>query len=514
MGCQIIPNINISASPIPANFFISLYVSLPFPPHKILPNTIKRSCVVFGSFYATLLSTIFFHTNTNKQTIYLSILTVVLAMLVPLFFIEEHFQEPDKVGDELSPLVAKLFLVPDRGVRSVLLNQVGFFTKNLNKNALNSSVFEPLCSGFNDSSPVLRELTLKATHALLPSLHPPNLEKLSRYLVRLQSDAESSLRTNAVIFIAKIAPHLSEVSKQKMLLPAYVRSMKDPFSPCRLSALKSTMMSKSLFTKQDLATKVMPSVMPLLLDPMMDIRQEAFRAVRDLLEDVQQESNRMTELGDPPMIGAPGTAPSGGVPQRSLSQSGTTATKAVAPNIAARSSTASTNSSSRSGYLGGISSWMGSSTAPTPAVVNPIASTSAPTARPITAPQPPAQQFAAASLNAPSPSPAADEGWGDEGDDNWSDDDDDNDNALAFSNIGGGNQTIKPSTTTNNAPSMGGFGGGMDDDPFASLGMKTAAVVKPRVGASKGKLALPKKKPPAKKLTIDRSDVGDGWDDF
>jgi len=441
-------------------------------------------------------------------------------MLVPLFFIEEHFQEPDKVGDELSPLVAKLFLVPDRGVRSVLLNQVGFFTKNLNKNALNSSVFEPLCSGFNDSSPVLRELTLKATHALLPSLHPPNVEKLSRYLVRLQSDAESSLRTNAVIFIAKIAPHLSEVSKQKMLLPAYVRSMKDPFSPCRLSALKSTMMSKTLFTKQDLATKVMPSVMPLLLDPMTDVRQEAFRVVRELLEDVQQESNRMTELGDPLMVGAPGTAPTGGAPQRSRpQQSGTTPTTGVAPSTTARTtSAASTNSNSSSGYLGGISSWMGSSTAPAPVVVNPIASTSAPTstARPITVPQPPIQQFAAASLNAPAPAPAADDGWGDEGDDNWSDDDDDddNDNALAFSNIGGGNQTIKPSTTTNNASSMAGFGGGMDDDPFASLGMKTAAVVKPRVGASKGKLALPKKKPPAKKLTIDKSDVGDGWDDF
>ncbi|MGK3749361.1 MAG: SCY1-like protein 1 [Bacillariaceae sp.] len=441
-------------------------------------------------------------------------------MLVPLFFIEEHFQEPDKVGDELSPLVAKLFLVPDRGVRSVLLNQVGFFTKNLNKNALNSSVFEPLCSGFNDSSPVLRELTLKATHALLPSLHPPNVEKLSRYLVRLQSDAESSLRTNAVIFIAKIAPHLSEVSKQKMLLPAYVRSMKDPFSPCRLSALKSTMMSKTLFTKQDLATKVMPSVMPLLLDPMTDVRQEAFRVVRELLEDVQQESNRMTELGDPLMIGAPGTAPTGGAPQRSRpQQSGTTPTTGVAPSTTARTtSAASTNSNSSSGYLGGISSWMGSSTAPAPVVVNPIASTSAPTstARPITVPQPPIQQFAAASLNAPAPAPAADDGWGDEGDDNWSDDDDDNDNALAFSNIGGGNQTIKPSTTTNNASSMGDFGGGMgmDDDPFASLGMKTAAIVKPRVGASKGKLVLPKKKPPAKKLTIDKNDVGDGWDDF
>mmetsp|Transcript_15115 Transcript_15115/g.17308 ORF Transcript_15115/g.17308 Transcript_15115/m.17308 type:complete len:817 (+) Transcript_15115:133-2583(+) len=432
----------------------------------------------------------------------------VLAILVPLFYIEEHYQEPEKIGDELSPLIAKLFLVPDRGVRSVLLNQVGFFTQNLNKNALNASVFEPLCSGFNDSSPVLRELTLKATHVLVPSLHPPNLEKLSRYLVRLQSDAEISLRTNAVIFIAEIAPHLSEVSKQKMLLPAYARSMKDPFSPCRLSALKSTMKSQSLFTKQDLATKVMPSVMPLLLDPMTDVRQEAFRVVRKLLEDLQQESDRMMELGDPPMVGAPKTAQAGGVLQRSQQIGATPAAATAAPNKVVRTSVASTSSKSSSGYLSGlgISSWMSSSSpAPAPApspIVNPIVT--ATTALPITTLQPPIQQFAATSFNAPAPVPAVDDGWGDERDDSW---DDDDDNALAFSNIGDGNQS-------NKTPSMGGFSDCMDDDPFASLGMKTATSVKPRVGGAKGKLVLPKKKTPAKKLTINANDVVDGWDDF
>ena len=62
---------------------------------------------------------------------------------------------------------------------------------------------------------------------------------------------------------------------------------------------------------------------------------------------------------------------------------------------------------------------------------------------------------------------------------------------------------------------MGGFGGGTDDDPFASLGMKTASsVAKPRLGAKKGKLVLPKKAPPAKKLTMDSNEMSDGWDDF
>ena len=120
------------------------------------------------------------------------------------------------------------------------------------------------------------------------------------------------------------------------------------------------------------------------------------------------------------------------------------------------------------------------------------------------------QQFAAASVNAPAPAPVVGDGW--DGDDSW--DDDEDDNALAFSNIGGGTQTYKPTSATSGA-SMSGFSGGIDDDdPFASLGMKTSTSVKPRVGRAKGKLTVPKKAPPAKKLTMEASDVGDGWDDF
>jgi SCY1-like protein 1 len=439
----------------------------------------------------------------------------VLAMLVPFFFIEENYQDPEKAAKELGPIVAKLFTVPDRGVRSVLLNSVEFLTRTLPKNALNASVFGPLCSGFNDSSPVLREMTLKATQALVPSLNAPNLEKLSRYLVRLQSDAETSLRTKAVIFIAKIAPHLSQVSKEKMLLPAYSRSMKDTFAPCRLSALQSLMESKSLFTKKDLAVKVMPCVMPLLLDPMTDVRKEAFRVVRDFLGEIQQESNLMTQRGDPVIARAPDSAQTQpGVAPAAV------AAPAAAPN-ATSAKTSVTSSSSSSGYLSGISSWMASPTPVAPAA-QPAPTPPAPPkpvqiSQPIRSSQPPTQQFASASFNAPkpkpAPAPAVDDGWGDDNDDDdgWGDDDDVDDTALAFSNIGAGNskQSYKPATTSS---SMGGFGGGMDDDPFASLGMKTVSIAKPR--GAKGKLVMPKKAPPAKKLTMNKSEMSDGWDDF
>mmetsp|Transcript_12638 Transcript_12638/g.22717 ORF Transcript_12638/g.22717 Transcript_12638/m.22717 type:complete len:401 (-) Transcript_12638:51-1253(-) len=399
-------------------------------------------------------------------------------------------------------------------------------TKHLDKNALNVSVFEPLCSGFNDSSAALRELTLKATLALVPSLNSPNVEKLSRYLVRLQSDAETSIRANAVIFIAKIAPHLSEVSKQKMLLPAFARSMKDTFAPCRLSALQSTLQTKTLFTMQDIATKVLPCVMPLLLDPMPDVRKEAFRVVQNLLKDLEEESKRMEKLGVPGQ-GPSGAPSSGNMPQQAAAQ--------------VANGTAPAPVSGGSSYLSGLSSWMTSSasaatqpsgtmsagTTPTKPSAPVAPTTAPPSITNVRSPQPTLpvqQQFGSPgfSVSAPAPAaPAVDDGWGDDGDDDdgWGDDVDEID-ADPFANIGAKPTSIATSFTK--APvSAGPTMGGTNDDPFASVGMKTVAA-KPK--PSGGKLILPKKTnlaakkiaaPPATKLAIDDDDdIADGWDDF
>ncbi|GMH46832.1 hypothetical protein TrRE_jg2235, partial [Triparma retinervis] len=67
---------------------------------------------------------------------------------------EGEWVEEDKV------LTMKLFQVNDRAVRGALLGSIGQVVGGgplvVNK------IFEPLCSGFTDSSPALRELTLKS----------------------------------------------------------------------------------------------------------------------------------------------------------------------------------------------------------------------------------------------------------------------------------------------------------------------------------------------------------------
>eukprot|EP00980_Cylindrotheca_fusiformis_P028000 scaffold22575_cov141-Cylindrotheca_fusiformis.AAC.31 len=413
----------------------------------------------------------------------------VLSMLQPLFFIVETHLEPEKISKELGPLVALLFKVKDRGVRGGLLGKVGFMSQHLDKNSLNSHVFEPLCTGFNDSNATLRELTLKATLGLVPFLTPPNLEKLTRYLVRLQSDTETSIRTNAVIFVSKIAPEMGIASREKHLFPAFARAMKDAFPPARLAALQAIVQTKGLFSPQDVAVKVLPGVMPLLLDPMTDVRNEAFKVVNSFMGVLQEESIKMAQR------------------QRQQQQKQQASGGPVAPGVPTKGAVAPSPASSGS-YISGLTSWMaGTTSTATPAAP---AVAAAPASAPI-APTPavaptvaaPVQQFAATSLTATT---IADDDWGDDTG-GWGDDEDAND--LAFSNIGA-TTAAKPQRAFSSSMEKP-----VDDDPFAAIGMKTTGGTKLSLNKKKGGgLVLPKATAAATKLSIDNDDLADGWDDF
>lgn len=55
-----------------------------------------------------------------------------------------------------------------------------------------------------------------------------------------QGDAEDSIRTNAIIFLGKVAAQLKPAVRDKVLLPAFARGVKDPFVATRLAGLRAT----------------------------------------------------------------------------------------------------------------------------------------------------------------------------------------------------------------------------------------------------------------------------------
>ena len=152
-----------------------------------------------------------------------------------------------------------------------------------------------MCSGFTDSSAALRELTLKSSLPLVHGLSASNMDKLCRYLIRLQNDEEASVRTNTIIFVGKIAPHISQMNRSNLILPAFTRAMTDDFTPCRLAALRSVLVCKEYFDTTGIAKKVLPLVVPHLVDPVSAVRTEAYAIVDAFMIILRKESDKLRE---------------------------------------------------------------------------------------------------------------------------------------------------------------------------------------------------------------------------
>ena len=58
-------------------------------------------------------------------------------------------------------------------------------------------------------------------------------DRLVRCISNLQNDPEASIRTNAAIFLGKIASKLKEAVRNRVLANALAKSMKDNFLHCR-----------------------------------------------------------------------------------------------------------------------------------------------------------------------------------------------------------------------------------------------------------------------------------------
>ncbi|KAL3771799.1 hypothetical protein ACHAW5_005354 [Stephanodiscus triporus] len=448
----------------------------------------------------------------------------VLAIVPLLFQIAESYLAgtPELFQRHVAPLVPLLFSINDRGVRGAVLQKISLLEGQLDNGTINASVFEPMCSGFTDSSGPLRELTLKATICLVPKLNYANMEKLVRYLIRLQSDPEASIRTNTVIFIGKIAPNLTDMSRQKLILPAFMRAMKDPFTPCRLSALRAVTSCKEYFSQKDVAEKVLPAVVPHTLDAVSDVRAEAFKVVDALLVGLREESQKMAK-DEAERI----SAATCGMNTAASGDGGGGGGISAAP--------------ASGGYLSGLSTWMTSAPETTPnsgvASRKIIANANGPSVPAVTTPRPAgatAPKFSSLSLSDAQIGGASNYNKGGSGG-GWSDDDDDD---ITGSNpgkgaAGGWNDDdfgLSPGGKAKGDSDDGDFFASFDSKPIIPGGGKSVSLgahrsnLSQRAGPSpltskaapqmqsSGMILKKQPKPAVKKLPT--SDLVDDWDDF
>lgn len=190
---------------------------------------------------------------------------------------DEEFKE------KVAPLVATLFSSPDRGIRFRLLMSIGDMMPNLDDATINDKIFPECVNGFTDSSGPIREATVKALIFFVPRLKAKTVEgRVVKLLLKLMSDPEASIRTNAIICCGRISGHLPQAIASQMLSQGLCAGLKDPFGPCRSASLHTLLATCALFSAEDLANRLLPQVCLRLVDPDPAVSDNSFEVLTAL----------------------------------------------------------------------------------------------------------------------------------------------------------------------------------------------------------------------------------------
>lgn len=137
---------------------------------------------------------------------------------------------------------------------------------------------------------------------LAPKLNYNNLNvEVLRHFARLQSrDDQGGIRTNTTVCLGKIAPHLHPQVRQRVLVSAFIRAMRDPFPPARVAGILALAATQQYFLLTEIANRVLPALCSLTVDPEKSVRDPAFKTIRGFLgklEKVSEEPSLRETMG-------------------------------------------------------------------------------------------------------------------------------------------------------------------------------------------------------------------------
>lgn len=220
----------------------------------------------------------------------------------------------DEFNSKVLPTIVKLFASSDRAIRVGLLQHIDQYGASLSAQIVDEQVYVHVATGFSDTSAFLRELTLKAMLILIPKLSQRTITgSLLKYLSKLQVDEEPAIRTNTTILLGNIASYLNEGTRRRVLINAFtVRALRDGFAPARAAGLMALSATSSYYDPAEIATRILPNVVVLTIDPDSDVRSKAFEAIDLFLQSMKQHhekgdaatgSGALTNVGSASLLG-------------------------------------------------------------------------------------------------------------------------------------------------------------------------------------------------------------------
>lgn len=213
------------------------------------------------------------------------------AVLAPMFKLGNLLDESD-YQKKIVPCVVKLFSSNDRVTRSKLLQQLEYFIGHLQTPTVNDQIFPQVAHGFMDTNITIREQTVKSVIHLAPRLNYNNLNnEVLRHFARLQlKDEHGGIRTNTTVCLGKIAQHLHPQIRQKVLISAFIRAMRDPFPPARNAGILALAATQQYYLLAEVSSRILPALCQLTMDPEKIVRDSAFRTIKGFLGKLEKVS--------------------------------------------------------------------------------------------------------------------------------------------------------------------------------------------------------------------------------
>lgn len=216
------------------------------------------------------------------------------AVLTPVLKLGKLLDDAD-YQKKIVPCVVKLFNNNDRGTRSKLLQQLQHYISHLQSSTINDQIFPQIANGFLDTNTMIRGMTVESVIHLAPKLNYNNLNiEILRHFARLQSKDDPGIRTNTTICMGKIAQHLHPQIRQKVLVSAFIRAMRDPFPPSRIAGIKALAATHQYYLLSEVSSRILPAFCQLTVDPDKSVRENVFRTIKGFLGKLEKVSEDPT----------------------------------------------------------------------------------------------------------------------------------------------------------------------------------------------------------------------------
>lgn len=252
--------------------------------HKILPSLCRTLQIAINDFSKRDAR------ESCRQSVQVSI--NLLSKLATLNKLDEDIFRRSCV-----PILIQLWTMTDRAVRNAMLQSLKSFSGLIPTNIINKNIFDNILAGFSDSNAKMREGTLTSLIFVVDKLDDMLLQdRLVRCIVNLQNDVEASIRTNATIFLGKIASKLSDNVRVRMLANCCVKAMKDNFTHCRIAGLKTSVACVKFFDLGQVTTKIIPQASIMLTDKSAEVRTLSLSLMDACLTRLRRNHERLIAL--------------------------------------------------------------------------------------------------------------------------------------------------------------------------------------------------------------------------